>query len=86
MLKNTVLWDFLKKEKFHCDFICVFRDKIIFKGCFIISHRNFSSIKMHRFSRFYIKSGANIEKSRKIWYNFLNDKKKDVGGNENRNN
>ena len=27
---------------------------------------------MHRFSRFYIKSGANIEKSRNTWYNYVN--------------
>ena len=53
-----------------------FRDKISLQGCFLISYRNFSSIKMNRFSRFHIKSGANIEKNRKIWYNFLNDKKK----------
>ena len=70
--KNIVLRDFLKKEKFHCDFICVFRDKNILQGCFVISHKNFSSIKMHRFSRFCIKNGANIEKSRNIWYNYVN--------------
>ena len=27
---------------------------------------------MHRFLIFYIKSGANIEKSRNIWYNYIN--------------
>ena len=39
---------------------------------FLISHRNFSPIKMHRFLIFYIKSGANIEKSRNIGYNYIN--------------
>ena len=53
-----------------------FQDKISLQGRFRISHINFSPIKMHRFLIFYIKSGANIEKNRKIWYNFLNDKKK----------
>ena len=53
-----------------------FQDKISLQGCFLISHRNFSPIKMHlkmhRFLIFYIKSGANIEKSRNIWYNYVN--------------
>ena len=72
MSKNAVLWDFLKKKSSIVILYVFFRDNISLQGCFLISHGNFSSIKTHRFLIFCIKSGANIEKSRNIWYNYIN--------------
>ena len=52
-----------QKRKSSIVILCAFfQDEISLQGRFRISHRNFSSIKMHRLSRFYIKNGANIEK------------------------
>ena len=39
-----------------------FRDKISLQGCFLIPHRNFSPIKMHRFLIFYIKTMQILKK------------------------
>lgn len=48
-----------------------FLDKIILHGYYLILLKKFSRINVHRFLRFYIKSGANIEKSSIISYNVL---------------